>query len=29
MNINLTIKFEIQQALERELDNAVSRYNPD
>ena len=29
MNINLTINFEIQQALERELDNAVSRYNPD
>lgn len=29
MNISLTINFEIQQALERELDNVVSRYNPD
>ena len=29
MNITLTINFEIQEALERELDNAVSMYNPD
>lgn len=28
MNITLTINFEIQEALERELDNAVSMYNP-
>ena len=29
MNITLTINFEIQQALERELNNAVLKYNPD
>ena len=29
MNITLTINKDIQQALERELDNAVSMYNPD
>ena len=29
MNIFLTINLEIQQALERELNNAVSKYNPD
>ena len=29
MNITLTINLEIQEALERELDNAVSMYNPD
>lgn len=29
MNINLTINLEIQQALERELDNAFSMYSPD
>ena len=29
MNITLTINLEIQQALERELDNAVLKYNPD
>lgn len=29
MNIYLTIDYNIQVALERELDNAVSKYNPD
>ena len=29
MNITLTINYEIQSALERELDNAVRMYNPD
>ncbi len=29
MNITLTINYEIQEALERELDNAVKMYNPD
>ena len=29
MNITLTINYDIQQALERELDNAVNMYNPD
>ena len=29
MNITLTINYEIQDALERELDNAVNMYNPD
>lgn len=29
INITLTIDFELQEALERELDNAVSMYNPD
>ena len=29
MNITLTINLDIQEALERELDNAVSMYNPD
>lgn len=29
MNITLTINYEIQAALERELDNAVKRYYPD
>lgn len=29
MNMTLTINFEIQKALERELSNAVSMYNPD
>lgn len=29
MNINLTINYKLQQSLERELDNAVSKYNPD
>lgn len=29
MNMTLTINFEIQEALERELDNAVSMYLPD
>ena len=29
MNVTLTINFEIQSALERELANAVSMYNPD
>ena len=29
MNITLTINLDIQKALERELDNAVSMYNPD
>ena len=29
MNMTLTINYEIQEALERELDNATSMYNPD
>ena len=29
MNITLTIDYQIQEALERELDNAVKMYNPD
>ena len=29
MNITLTVNFEIQKSLERELDNAISRYNAD
>jgi len=29
MNIYLTIDYNIQVALERELDNAISKYNPD
>lgn len=29
INITLTIDYELQEALERELDNAVSMYNPD
>ena len=29
MNMTLTINYEIQEALERELDNAASMYNPD
>ena len=29
VNITLTINFDIQQALERELDNAVSKYSPE
>lgn len=29
MNITLTINYEMQAVLERELDNAVSKYNPD
>lgn len=29
VNMTLTINFELQEALERELDNAVSQYNPD
>lgn len=29
MDITLTINYEIQSALERELNNAVSKYNPD
>lgn len=29
INMTLTINLDIQQALERELDNAVSMYNPD
>ncbi len=29
MNISLTINLDIQEALERELDNAISMYNPD
>lgn len=29
MNITLTINFEIQETLERELDNAMNRYNAD
>jgi stage V sporulation protein D (sporulation-specific penicillin-binding protein) len=29
MNITLTVNYDLQAALERELDNAVSKYNPD
>ena len=29
INMTLTIDFDIQESLERELDNAVSKYNPD
>ena len=29
INVNLTIDYKIQAALERELDNAVAKYNPD
>lgn len=29
MNLTLTINYELQASLERELDNAVSKYNPD
>ncbi len=29
MNLTLTIHYELQASLERELDNAVSKYNPD
>ena len=29
VNMTLTVNFYIQEALERELDNAVSKYNPD
>ena len=29
MNIQLTINLEIQKTVERELDNAVAKYNPD
>jgi len=29
MNMTLTVNYEIQAVLERELDNAVSKYNPD
>jgi len=29
VNVTLTINLEIQEALERELDNTVSKYNPD
>ena len=29
VNITLTVDYEIQAVLERELDNAVSKYNPD
>lgn len=29
VNMTLTIDFQLQQILERELDNAVSQYNPD
>lgn len=29
VNISLTVNYEIQSVLERELNNAVSRYNPD
>lgn len=29
VNITLTVNYNIQEALERELDNAVSKYNPD
>jgi len=29
MNMTLTIDFDIQEALEREIDNAVSKYSPD
>ena len=29
MNMTLTINYKLQESLERELDNAVSKYNPD
>ncbi len=29
MNITLTINYKLQEALERELDNAINMYNPD
>ena len=29
MNLTLTVNYELQASLERELDNAVSKYNPD
>ena len=29
MNINLTINYKLQQTIERELDNAMAKYNPD
>ena len=29
MNMTLTINYKLQQSLERELDNAISKYNPD
>lgn len=29
INMTLTINYELQKVIERELDNAVSRYNPD
>lgn len=29
INVTLTVNYEIQASLERELDNAVSKYNPD
>ena len=29
MNLTLTINYELQTSLERELDNAVTKYNPD
>jgi len=29
VNVTLTVNLEIQESLERELDNAVSKYNPD
>lgn len=29
MNMTLTINYQIQESLERELDNAVTKYNPD
>ena len=29
VNVTLTINYKLQEALERELNNAVSRYNPD
>ena len=29
MNLTLTINYDIQASLERELDNAISKYNPD
>ncbi|MBE6144481.1 MAG: stage V sporulation protein D [Firmicutes bacterium] len=29
INVTLTVNYEIQASLERELDNAISKYNPD
>lgn len=29
MNLTLTVNYELQASLERELDNAISKYNPD